>query len=87
MKAIQLSIFKDMEIDYNVLQQRLKHQIAKKRRNGGVIWRSIYDCMNTSLFIKKQILKVERLKMFILKLILKLLPFLIFLTVVLIIIF
>lgn len=36
-KAIQLSIFKDMEMEYSVLQEIQRHQLAKKRRNGGVI--------------------------------------------------
>lgn len=38
MKAIQLSLYKELEIDYYVLQEKQKHLLAKKRRAGGKIW-------------------------------------------------
>ena len=37
-KAIQLAVLKELEIDYEVLQEREKHLRAKKKRAGGVIW-------------------------------------------------
>ena len=36
-QALQLSIFNDMVIDYAVLQEKQKHLLAKKRRNGGAL--------------------------------------------------
>lgn len=36
-QALQLSIFKDMIIDYAALQEQQKHLLAKKRRNGGAL--------------------------------------------------
>ena len=35
--AIQLAIFPEFEIDYELLQEKHKHLTAKKRRRGGVL--------------------------------------------------
>lgn len=36
-QAIQLAIFKELEIDYIELQDKQKHLLARKRRAGGSI--------------------------------------------------
>lgn len=35
--VIQTALFKDLEMDYVLLQEQTKHLQAKKRRAGGVI--------------------------------------------------
>lgn len=34
---VQTALFKDLEMDYVLLQEQIKHLQAKKRRAGGVI--------------------------------------------------
>lgn len=35
--VVQTALFKDLEMDYVLLQEKIKHLQAKKRRAGGVI--------------------------------------------------
>ncbi len=35
--TIQLALFKDLEMEYATLQEKIKHLQAKKRRAGGII--------------------------------------------------